>query len=360
MALILRARVIPGAALSAIALGMITTPAAHAASTTGWRIVFSHHYGGPAASQGYLAVTALGKRTAWVAGGAGGNGSLGTGFPVAARWHNGAWRAVRLPRGLSGSLGAISADSAKDAWTVSALDGYALHWNGTRWSVARRWRETGPLARELTGVTALSPANVWVFGGPGAFPGLGTWHFNGHSWRHVTSAPADGIVKASALSATNMWAIGSASSPQDSIVHYTGRWRTVRAAALSGLQFNAIAAVGTHNVWALGTVRTNAFRPRLVHLTSRGWTRMRVPWLVDPIDLAQDGRGGLWMTAENRSGLFAIHKSAAGKWSRIRIRSNSALIRIALIPGTTSLWGAGDQKTTSGAKAAVWAHGHAS
>jgi hypothetical protein len=357
MALSRRSRVMLGAALPAFALAVTTTPAAQAASTTGWRIVFSHHYGAPAAFQGFLAVTAPGKGAAWATGGAGGNGNPATGFPVAARWHNGTWRAARLPSGLSGTLGAVSADSAKDAWTVSIENGYALHWNGTKWSVARRWHEPSTLPKELTGVIAFSPTNVWVFGGPGAFPGLGTWHFNGHLWQHVTTAPADGIVTASALSATNMWAIGSATSPQDSIVHYTGTWRTVSATALSGLSFSAIAAVSAHDVWAVGTIQTNGFRPRLVHMTSRGWTRTSLPWLVHPIDLAPDGSGGLWITAQNNSGQFAIHRSAAGSWSRIRIGPDASLIRIALIPGTTSLWGAGAVKTTSGANAAVWAHG---
>jgi hypothetical protein len=356
MALSYRARIVLGVALP-IAMAVTATATAQAASTTGWRIVFSHHFGGPAASQGFVAVTAPGKGAAWAVGGAGGNGNPATGFPVAARWHNGTWRAVRLLSGLHGTLEAVSADSANDAWTVSGENGYALHWNGTTWSVARRWPEPGPLARELTGVTALSPANVWVFGGPGAFPGLGTWHFNGHSWQHVTTAPANGIVTASALSATNIWAIGSATSPQDSIVHFTGSWHAVSATALSGLTFMAIAAVSTHDVWAVGTVQTNGFQPRLVHMTARGWTRMSLPWPVDPIDLAPGGSGGLWITAENNSGLFAIHRSAAGSWSRIRIGPNATLNRIALIPGTTSLWGAGAVKTTSGVNAAVWARG---
>lgn len=357
MALSQRARVLLGVAVATFAAGVTTIAAAQAAPTTGWRIVFSHHYGSPAASQGFLAVTAPGKAAAWAVGGAGGNGNPATGFPVAARWNNGTWRAARLPAGLLGTLGAVSADSAKDAWTVSVFTGYALHWNGTKWSVARKWPEPGPLPRELTGVTALSPANVWVFGGPGADPGLGTWHFNGHSWQHITSAPANGIVKASALSATNMWAIGSASSPQDSIVHYTGTWHKVSATALSGLQFSAISAVSAHDVWAVGTLQTNGFRPRLVHMTSRGWTRMNLPWFVDPIDVAPDGSGGLWITASNNTAMFAIHRSATGRWSRITIGPNSELIRIALIPGTTSLWGAGAVKTTTGVNAAVWAHG---
>jgi len=108
-------------------------------------------------------------------------------------------------------------------------------------------------------VTALGPDDVWVFGGPGADPGVGTWHFNGHSWTQITSAPGNGIVTASS-------------------------------------------AV---------------------------------------------------------SGLLAIHRSATGSWSRTTIGPNASMLRLTLIPGTTSLWGVGSAKSTStsGVNAAVWAHG---
>jgi hypothetical protein len=349
-------QVLAGASACAAALALSPTVSAQAASSPGWRVVFSHHYGGSTIGAGYIAVATPGRTAAWAVGGAGGNGNPATGRPVGARWHNGSWRPIALPSGLSGTLGAVSADSAKDAWAVSLFNGYVLHWNGTRWSVARRWPEHG-LPRELTGVTALSPANVWVFGGPGAFPGLGTWHFNGHTWQHVTSRPGDGIETASALSATNMWAIGSASAPDDSIAHFTGRWKTVRATALSGLQFSAIAAVSSHDVWAAGTVQTNSSQPRLVHMTSRGWSRVHVPWRVFPISLAPDGRGGIWITAQGSSAQWALHRTGAGTWSRIRLGPTGALVRITLIPGTTSLWGAGSAQAKPVANAAVWAHG---
>jgi len=131
----------------------------------------------------------------------------------------------------------------------------------------------------------------------------------------------------------------------------------VRATALSGLQFSAITAVSRQDVWAVGTVQTNSSQPRLVHMTSRGWSRVRVPWVVDPISMAPDGRGGIWITADNSSGLWVLHRLATGSWSRIKIESTPALLRIALIPGTTSLWGAGSVRSKSVANAAVWAHG---
>lgn len=346
------------AALAALAqaLPAAAAPArpASASSAPGWRIVFRNAC---AQSTGcfYFDVSAPGSANAWAVGAAGANGAPNSGHPVAARWHNGVWRVGRLPSGLSGTLIAVSADSASDAWAVSALGGFALHWNGTRWSVARRWHE-GSLAQEFTGVTALGPRDVWAFGGPGAFPGLGTWHFNGTSWTKVTSGPGAGVVSASALSSSNIWAIGSISSPQDSIVHYLGTtWRQAHASALSGLQFSGITATGAGQVWAAaskpGTGSPNT--AYVVRLRSGAWTRLRPPWRLDLIKIAGDGRGGAWMTAIGTGSGWIVHLSAAGRWSRVRAGSAATMLGITRIPGTSSLWGAGSTSVA----AAIWAFG---
>jgi hypothetical protein len=349
------ARVLAAASACAAALALSPALPAQAASGPGWRVVFSHHYGGATTSSGYLAVASPGKAAAWAVGGAGGTGNLATGSPEGARWVHGSWRPIRLPGGLSGWLGAVSADSPKDVWAVSIAHGYLLHWNWTRWAVAKRFPLHGVMT-QLTGVTALSPSNVWVFGSSGPFQGVGTWHFNGHSWQHVTSRPGSGIFTASALSATDIWAIGSAPSPEDSIAHFTGRWHTVQATALPGLQFNAISAVSTHDVWAVGSVQNHPLEARLAHLTSRGWSRLRVPCSVVPISLAPDGRGGIWISAQGSSAQWALHRTRAGAWSRIRLGPIGDM-HITLIPGTTSLWGAGSAEAKTIVNAAVFAHG---
>lgn len=350
-------RILVGSAACAMAVALAPAVVAQAASSPGWRVVFTHRYQSSTVGSGYVAVTSPSKTAAWTVGGAGGNGNPATGRPVAARWRHGKWQAVSLPRGLSGLLSDVSADSAKDVWAISLDDGYLLHWNGIRWAVARRWPTHG-LRVGLTGVTALSPSNVWVFGGPGAFPGVGTWHFNGRSWQHVTSGPGNGIVMASAVSAKNIWAIGSTKSPQDSLAHFTGQWHSVHATVLSGLQFNAISAVNSHDVWAVGSPPAHPFRARLVHLTSRGWSRLSVPWQVDLSSLAPDGRGGIWVLAQDSSAEWALHRTTAGHWSRTKIGPIGSVLRIALIPGTTSLWGAGSARAKPVANAAVWARGH--
>lgn len=350
------AAVAVGPALSARAAPSGHVTSARAASVPGWRIFFRN----PCSSSngcGYFDVAASGKANAWAVGAAGGNGSPNSGRPIAARWHNGAWHASRLPSGLSGLLIAVSTDSSSDAWAVSALGGYALHWNGTRWSVARRWPE-GTLRQEFTGVKAFGPRNVWVFGGPGAFPGLGTWHFNGSSWTKVSSAPGNGIVSVSALSPTNMWAIGSASAPQDSIVHYTGTWRQVKASALAGLQFSGITAPAAGNVWAAATKPGTPNAGYVVHLRNGTWVRTKLPWSVNPIRIAGDGHGGIWLTAFGGSAFWAIHRSATGGWTRVSLGSRATMIGLTQIPGTATLWGAGSAATSSSTGAAVvWAYG---
>ena len=337
-----------GAGLSAALLAIGAGVPAEASTTPGWRIVFSRHFGGPANFCAYWAVAAISRHDAWALGG-------GTSSAAAEHWNGRKWLSSPLPAGLNSAINAVSAPAAKDVWAVSDQGGYILHFNGTRWAVAsKRFSGFG----ELTGVTAFSPANVWVFGGPGAAPGFGTWHYNGHSWQQELAATKVGIVTASALSASNMWAIGSGTSPEDSIVHYTGTWRREKSAALSGLQFHGILALTKKNVWATATIQTNSFRPYVVHLADGKWVKAKIPWPVSPaFDLASDGRGGLWLTAvSTTTGYWEIHRSASGRWSRTRIAS-AAMFDVTLIPGTASLWGAGDVLSKTSASAAISAYG---
>jgi hypothetical protein len=338
----------------AVPASAVPASAALARSAAGWRIVFRNSC---AATTGcaYFDVSAPGRSSAWVVGEAGGNGGPGSGHPIAARWHNGVWRPASLPAGLSGLLIAVSADSARDAWAVSADTGYALHWNGTRWSVARRWHE-GSLSQEFTGVTAFGPHDVWAFGGPGAFPGLGTWHFNGRTWTRVASGPGAGIVSASALSPSDMWAIGSINSPQDSIIHYLGTtWRQVHAAALSGLAFSGITATAPGSVWSVATKpgTGNPNTAYVVRLQNGHWTRTRLPWRLNPVRVAGDGHGGVWLTALGTGSAWFVHRSAAGRWTRVLAGSPASVFGLTLLPGTSALWSAGDRAAT----AAIWAFG---
>lgn len=346
-----------GTAASAAVLALAPGVAAQGATTTGWRLVFTRHYGQATNFSGYLTGVATGKNHAWAFGSTDLSGAT-SGSPRAERWNGTAWRGSALPTGLSSVINAGSATSASNVWAVTQFGGDILHWNGSGWSVAKDLTGSG----QLTGVTAISTKDVWVFGGGGFTGGLGTWHFNGQSWTHITGT-ATGLEEASAVSASDIWGIGSVSSSADSIMRFNGStWRRLTAKALSGLQFADILAKSSKSVWATATVLTNSFAPRLLHHTSNGWSKTSLPWSVDPGRIARDGRGGLWLTAFGKSGQsWIIHRSASGNWRRTQViaGTGAAMFRPVHIPGTTSLWSFGLVEGTSGASAAIWGHGSA-
>jgi hypothetical protein len=341
-----------GIGVFAVALVVGAALPAQAASSPGWRRSASVRFGAASTNSEFLAVAPLSSKVAWAIGGI--NDVAQTGKPAAYHWTGKAWRPSALPTGLKGVLTAISAPSAKDVWALSNPGGYILHYNGSRWSTASK-RFT-PLVAQITGITAFSPSNVWVFGGSGAIPGVGTWRYNGKTWQQDKTATNLGIESASALSAANMWAIGSVMVGGDSIFHYTGAWHQAKASALSGLHFTDIQALSATNVWA--TANNGAAKWYLVHMTRRGWSRITVPGATDVFRLASDGHGGIWLTAQiSPSTAWVLHRSAAGHWIRTLLTSSGSASGIARIPGTTSMWATGSVRRKVGSNAAIWADG---
>jgi hypothetical protein len=341
-----------GATLATAALTLTMSLPAQAA-TPGWRVIFTHHYGTSANASGYLTVVAPGNRNAWAFGGTDLSGAT-PGSPVAEHWNGKAWAASTLPGAASTPIEAASAPAASDIWAVTHFGGSILHWNGAKWAVAKKLSGTG----QLTGVTAFSASNVWVFGGGGFTGGLGTWHYNGKTWTQVTGS-ANGIDHAGALSPSSIWAIGGTASPQSAIVHYNGStWSQVKATALAGLQFHDVLAVTAKNIWALASPATSSFSGWLAHFNGSGWSKSMLPYAVTPGRVAQDGHGGLWLTGQDSAGkTWLVHRSGTGVWSRSLPASPAAVLGLALIPGTSSLLGAGLVLTQTGANAVTLAYG---
>jgi hypothetical protein len=340
-------------ALSAGAASARALPAAG----QGWRIVATHHFGAARDLNGLSTAVALGSNDAWALGG---TGFYGGGVPVAEHWNGIRWRAAALPSGLTDAITAASAPAANDIWAVSGVGGYVLHYDGSAWSVARRWHPA--FFEEITGVTAFSPMDVWVFGPAGGWPGVGTWHLHGRTWTRVTAGAGREVATAGALSPRDMWALGDCGGPCFDVLHYNGTaWRRVTSQALRGVQFADILALSPADVWASGTIVSPSREvPWLVHRNGTVWTRVKVPWPVIPGGLAPDGRGGVWLIATGLPGdrSWAAHLSRTGQWRRYLLSGSSfAVSSLALIPGGSSLWGAGAMPAKTGANAAIWAYG---
>jgi hypothetical protein len=279
--------------------------------------------------------------------------------PAAQHWNGRRWLPAALPAGLDSFISAASASGPADVWAVSAFGGYLLHWNGTGWSVARKWNP----AAQATGVTAISPADVWLFGSPGrGVSGTGTWRFDGHSWTRV-SGPGASIYRASAVGRDDVW--GITAGPGGAVVHWDGRrWARVRTgAALAGSQLADVLATSARSVWVVGSSPATAEDGHVVvaHWNGRSWRRMRASGLAIPRSLAGDGYGGIWITAMtlgSRTESRLLHVSAAGRWAEATVSRGlgNAISDLARIPGTRSLWGSGGFLTTSGGDAAIWLH----
>src|SRR5580658_5612761 len=233
-----------------------------------WHLAVERHYGQPGNASGYSTIVTAGRRV-WAFGG---TNPGGLSSPVATVRIDRTWRAASLPTGLSDFLSDASATSASDIWAISGYGRYILHWDGSHWTISRRWAQPGT----LSGLVAVNRSNVWVFGT--SITGvrtLGTWHFDGKSWREAKGEGAD-IYRASALSARDIWAI-LAGRYNDSIVRFNGRrWRHIRTGrALNDVRWHDILAESGTDVWVVGDTTSRLGRGRLVfaHWNGRYWIR---------------------------------------------------------------------------------------
>jgi hypothetical protein len=306
----------------------------------------------------------------WAVGGYGVAGNRGAG---AVLWKNHRWQVTPVPQPLNlGLIGAVSADSASDAWAVTA-NGYVIRWDGSRWRVARRLVEpnTGPPGIPPTGILAISPHNVWVF--------YGTWrdsrglhggaqHDMNGTWKQVYG-PGRTIIEASAATPSQLWAIGGPDTSHAGLLQY-GRlgWQPVHAAALAGLTFGGVLAQRNGPVWAVGWPSSGTGAGALLKLSGGHWTRYTMPAALQPgpavfigaTALAGDGHGGVWISAPaffpNAGHLVHF---ANGNWRLIGLGANVNARSVVSVPGSSALCAAGEAANyqQNEGTAVVWSTG---
>jgi hypothetical protein len=326
-------------------------PAGRVSRSPFW-VAVSSHFGEPGNASGYSAIVVTGKREAWAFGG---TNPGGPSTPVAERWDGGSMMPSALPPGLTGFISDASAPSATDIWAASEYGGYVLHWNGTRWQLALR--RSGGM---ITGLTAISPDDVWVFGAAAAGKGTGTWHFNGESWRQARGR-AETIYRASAISRRDIWAI-AAGPRAESVLRYDGRtWRPVRIGnVLAGIAVSDILATSKRDVWVLGDEPSGgAVRLVLAHWNGARWTRIDTGVRAFAGRLSAGTHGTVLVTAtpaEAAATGLILQANAAG-WHRaitIRSRLGSGVSAVAVLRGTRLLLASGGVLTRLGGDAVIW------
>ncbi len=188
---------------------------------------------------------------------------------LAEHWDGKSWSIVPTPPTPSGGVNppnaqfmGVAAAASNDVWAVGFKTGpdnpdfgeqLIEHWNGTSWSIDT----TGPENEGglLRGVTVVSSNNVWAVGG------TLVEHWNGTSWSAVSSPAFAGVdlVAVSADASNDIWAVGSASSAGGApfsgpaVLHFDGtNWSLINPN--TRLDFTAVTALSPTNVWAVGTV----------------------------------------------------------------------------------------------------------
>jgi hypothetical protein len=331
-----------------------TAPTAARTSAAVMRVAVIRHYGQPGNASGFSAIVATRAGQAWAFGG---TNPGGPSTPIAVRWDGTTLTPSTLPGGLTGFINDASATGANDVWAASQYGRYVLHWNGQRWRIARQWH-----VGQVTGLTAVSPADVWVFGTSTAGSRIvGTWHFDGATWRPVTGE-AGSIYRASAVSHRDIWAI-AANAGADVIIRYNGRtwWRVRTGPSLNGIQPEDILAVSNRDVWVAGNEVSPTGIPRLglAHWDGSRWSRLAGGLSAWAGQLEPGPLGDVLLTATpanaSATGLI-VHASAHGWGAAIVIASGlgSGVSDVAVVPRANSLWATGGILTRLGGAAAIW------
>jgi hypothetical protein len=211
----------------------------------------------------------------------------------------------------------------------------------------------------ITGLTAISAHDVWVFGAVAGGEGTGTWHFNGRSWRQV-GGTAGTIYRASAVSRRDIWAI-TTGAKADAVLRYNGKtWRPVGTrSVLAGVAASDVLAASKRDVWVLGNETSRgATTLVLVHWNGTRWSRISTGVTAFAGRLSAGAHGNVIATATpadaSAAGLI-LQVNAAGQDRAIAIRSGlgSGVSAVAVIRGS-QLLASGGVLTRLGGDAVVW------
>jgi len=213
----------------------------------------------------FIGMSAAAPNDIWAVGTT--NGS-DVGQTLAEHWNGVRWikTASVNPDGASDpTLFAVAAVAPNDVWAAGTTNGGDVgttlieHWNGVRWSVVTPPSTSNAADPYITGLAALGPNDVWAVGTTSGQAPRQTLveHWNGASWSVVPSANTNDsgrLYQVRALSATNIWAVGSDGSPL--VEHWNGTaWALIPGPSPVGSgssALEALAAISAGDIWAVG------------------------------------------------------------------------------------------------------------
>jgi hypothetical protein len=206
------------------------------------------------------------------------------------------WLIVASPNGPRqvNELHGVSALAENDVWAVGVSYniertlGSTLieHWNGSRWSVVPSPNPSSSV-NMINAVAAVSANDVWAVGtAPTPTDTVLILHWNGTTWSVVPNPtngiPLTNLAALTVISANDIWAVGSGVIGDESAtatLHWNGtRWSVIPSPNVGPGVDNSltgVAAVSSNDVWAVGTQQpTNLSDPSalILHWNGSAWT----------------------------------------------------------------------------------------
>jgi hypothetical protein len=332
----------------------------------GWNVV-------PAKGKGTLiAASAVSSSNGWAVGVGGPTGQLA----IAEHWNGSSWRRVAVvnPGRRSNTLNGVAAISANDVWAAGGV-GVGLnhtlveHWNGVKW-IRVSAPSPGRRFSVLTDVGAASASDVWAVGRFGLHGHTLAMHWNGHTWTR-TPTPDGGrsnseLTSVTVISPTNAWASGDAGSAGHPVIeHWNGtRWSLASTPHVApGGVLISIAAVSATDIWTVGSffpVSGLRFTPLGEHWNGSAWQVASPPSVRGTglyADVAPRSPTDVWAVGQTleargsfRSSVIAAHWNGSG-WGVGAPKTpgrQSFFDSVAAVPSTTQFWATGGLETTGG------------
>jgi hypothetical protein len=258
----------------------------------------------------------------------------------------GSWRSESFPGKTNESVLTAASSSSSNVLAISTNFGTShsriLRFDGTSWSTLRT------ASHMLGAPLALSSTNDWFFGYASSAP-TPALHYNGHSFK--ASAGSSGLYGASALSGTSIWAYGTTK-----VAHWNGHsWTSTsvkkqlpKSTEVCSSHLTGIDAISAKSVFAIGTGGCQDQLGPFVLLRYNGssWSRIALDKsLGAPEAVSGDGDGGLWIpvaTGSPASG--SIEHYSDGKLSSAKLPfspAHLALFDVAIGQHTTVAFAAG-------------------
>lgn len=288
--------------------------------------------------------------------------------PILEHWNGSTWKMASPPASATGNgFGAMTiVPGTPEVWVLSG-GGFTELWNGSAWQQIPTANVNTP---SLSSIVALSTTNAWLVGNYYQSPQMPNAalieHWNGTTWSQVTAAYPKGsqhtfLNAITALSATNIWAVGSydngITSPGYTLVeHWNGTTWSLISAPNPGPNNNVLLSVSripnTNDLWAVGFEFNGSQTQNLIeYWNGTVWSLVTVP---------QPGVGGqlsgvvalsansAWVVGNYTNGQgdeYTLTEYWNGTTWNVISSPNpstySSLSSLVSVPGSTTLWAVG-------------------